>query len=187
MESMTRSIGIFGVQQGVGVTTLSIAMTRYCSRRLKNRTALVELSGNHELEELQCQRCSGRHHAVREHYFANARCEDMAEIAGCGCEYQVLDLGSEFYRIRSEFLRCDRKVIVVSLVPWKRKELDYFMSAIYREERMGDGVTFLAQFGKKEDKKDFQKTYGVPVFTLPYLGDVLHLTDADVEFLCKLI
>lgn len=187
METMTRSIGIFGVQQGVGVTTLSIAMARYCSQRLKDHTALVELSGNHELEELQRQRCSGGRHAAREHYFANARCESMAEIAGCGCGYQVLDLGSEFYRIRSEFLRCDRKVIVVSLVPWKRKELDYFMSAVYREEKMGDGVMFLAQFGKKEDKKDFQKTYGVPVFTFPYLEDALRLTNADVEFLCKLI
>lgn len=187
MGGMTRSIGIFGVQQGVGVTHLSAAMMRYCTQRLGSHTALVELSGNHELEELQRQRDGRGLRAAREHYFVNAGSETMAEIAGCGCEYQILDMGSEFYRIRGEFLRCHRKIIVVSLVPWKRKELDYFMSAIYREEQMGEEVTFLAQFGKKTDKKDFQKTYRVPVFTLPYVEDPFRLTEADCRFLQRLL
>lgn len=50
-----KSIGIFGVQQGVGVTHLCTALTHYCADCLKSHTALVELSGNHELEELQKQ------------------------------------------------------------------------------------------------------------------------------------
>ena len=80
----------------------------------------------------------------------------MPEYIRQGYEYYIIDGGSEFYRIRREFLRCDRKLILVSLSPWKRKELEYFMSVIWEEEKCLDNVTFLAQFGMKKDKKIFR-------------------------------
>lgn len=162
-----KSIGIFGVQQGVGVTHLCTALTHYCADCLKSHTALVELSGNHELEELQKQQQGKWGRPDRKHYFANA--------------------GSEFYRIRREFLRCDRKLILVSLSPWKRKELEYFMSVIWEEEKCLDNVTFLAQFGMKKDKKDFQKQYRIPIHTLPFMEDPLHLKEAERLFLKTLV
>ena len=148
-----KSIGIFGVQQGVGVTHLCTALTHYCADCLKSHTALVELSGNHELEELQKQQQGKWGRPDRKHYFANAGSDNMPEYIRQGYEYYIIDGGSEFYRIRREFLRCDRKLILVSLSPWKRKELEYFMSVIWEEETCLDNVTFLAQFGMKKDKK----------------------------------
>lgn len=182
-----RSIGILGVQQGVGVTHLAAAMMHYCSSHLKSQTALVELSGNHELEELQKERDRRSLHPSREHYFVNTDCERMAEVINCGYETYILDMGSEFYRIKREFLRCDTKIIIASLSPWKRRELTYFMSYIYGEEGLGSGVTFLAQYGKRKDKKDFQKTYRVPIHTFPYIEDPFHLKEADILFLKSLI
>lgn len=153
-----KSIGIFGVQQGVGVTHLCTALTHYCADCLKSHTALVELSGNHELEELQKQQQGKWGRPDRKHYFANAGSDNMPEYIRQGYEYYIIDGGSEFYRIRREFLRCDRKLILVSLSPWKRKELEYFMSVIWEEEKCLDNVTFLAQFGMKKDKKRFSET-----------------------------
>lgn len=182
-----RSVGILGVQQGVGVTHLAAAMMHYCSSCLKSQTALVELSGNHELEELQKERDGRSLHLPREHYFVNADCERMAEIINCGYERYILDMGSEFYRIKREFLRCDTKIIIASLSPWKRRELHYFMSYIYGEEELGGGITFLAQYGKKKDKKDFQKKYRIPIYTFPYIEDPFHLKEAEILFLKNLI
>ena len=144
-----KSIGIFGVQQGVGVTHLCTALTHYCADCLKSHTALVELSGNHELEELQKQQQGKWGRPDRKHYFANAESDNMPEYIRQGYEYYIIDGGSEFYRIRREFLRCDRKLILVSLSPWKRKELEYFMSVIWEEEKCLDNVTFLAQLDEK--------------------------------------
>lgn len=72
-----KSIGIFGVQQGVGVTHLCTALTHYCADCLKSHTALVELSGNHELEELQKQQQGKWGRPDRKHYFA------MREVIIC--------------------------------------------------------------------------------------------------------
>ena len=47
-----KSIGIFGVQQGVGVTHLCTALTHYCADCLKSHTALVELSGDRKSTRL---------------------------------------------------------------------------------------------------------------------------------------
>ncbi len=111
----------------------------------------------------------------------------MPEYIRQGYEYYIIDGGSEFYRIRREFLRCDRKLILVSLSPWKRKELEYFMSVIWEEEKCLDNVTFLAQFGMKKDKKDFQKQYRIPIHTLPFMEDPLHLKEAERLFLKTLV
>ncbi len=182
-----KSIGIFGVQQGVGVTHLCTALTHYCADCLKSHTALVELSGNHELEELQKQQQGKWGRPDRKHYFANAGSDNMPEYIRQGYDYYIIDGGSEFYRIRREFLRCDRKLILVSLSPWKRKELEYFMSVIWEEEKCLDNVTFLAQFGMKKDKKDFQKQYRIPIHTLPFMEDPLHLKEAERLFLKTLV
>lgn len=185
MRMKRQSIGILGVGNGVGVTHLAAALMHYCSAYQKSQTALVELSGNHELEELKKERDSSLLRPGREHYFVNATCERMAEIINCGYETYILDLGSEFYRIKEEFLRCDKKIIIVSLSSWKRKELKHFMSYTYAEA--GEEVTFLAQFGKKKDRKDFQRTYRLPVYAFPYMEDPFHLTEADRLFLKKLL
>ena len=113
----------------------------------------------------------------------------MREVIICRniSDRAIIDGGSEFYRIRREFLRCDRKLILVSLSPWKRKELEYFMSVIWEEEKCLDNVTFLAQFGMKKDKKDFQKQYRIPIHTLPFMEDPLHLKEAERLFFTTLV
>ena len=82
-----KSIGIFGVQQGVGVTHLCTALTHYCADCLKSHTALVELSGNHELEELQKQQQGKWGRPDRKHYFANAGSDNMPEYIRQGYEF----------------------------------------------------------------------------------------------------
>ena len=43
------------------------------------------------------------------------------------------------------------------------------------------------QFGMKKDKKDFQKQYRIPIHTLPFMEDPLHLKEAERLFLKTLV
>ena len=182
-----QSIGILGVQQGVGVTHLCTAITHYCSEHLKVTTALVELSGHHEIEGIEEYHHSKRRESKRTHYYLNTRCDDMAQIINSGYEQYIVDAGSDYYRVRQEFLRCNQKIIVVSLSPWKRRELDEFMSDMYRRKELGEEVVFLALYGMKKDKIEFQKQYHTPIFSYPYMEDPFCLKESDTRFLRELL
>ena len=177
------SIGILGVQSGVGVTHLSVAMMEYSFRYRRSATAIVELSGNHEVELLQDHRKRSLHHTGRAQFFPNQSCESPAEWVQASYDTYIVDAGSDYYRSRQEFMRCDKKIILMSLSPWKKREVDDFMSYIYETGKWNKSVTLLAHLGKKEDKKEFQRRYKIPIFCCPYIEDPFHLKEADARFL----
>ncbi|MGN0341975.1 MAG: hypothetical protein ACI4DO_04200 [Roseburia sp.] len=177
------SIGILGVQSGVGVTHLGVAMMEYSLRYRRSRTAYVELSGNHEIEQLQ--EVAGRkfHYAGRASFFPNQSGNSPGEWMQTECDTYIVDAGSDFYRSKNEFMRCDRKLVLMSLSPWKNQEVEQFMTYIYKGEKWGNSVTLFAHLGNKKDKKDFQKKYKIPIFCCPYIEDPFHLKKTDVNFL----
>ena len=182
-----QSVGILGVQQGVGVTHLCTAMTHYCSEHLKVKTALVELSGHHEIEGIEEYHRSKCFRPVKAHYYVNTRCDDMPGIINSGYEQYIVDAGNDYYRVRQEFLRCNQKIIVASLSPWKRRELEDFMSDMYRRKELEEGVVFLSLYGKKKDKIEFHKRYHIPIFSYPYIEDPFYLKESEARFLRELL
>lgn len=177
------SIGILGVQSGVGVTHLGVAMMEYSLRYRRRRTAYVELSGNHEIEQLQDLAGKKFHYPGHAMFFPNQSDRSPGEWLQSDCDTYIVDGGSDFYRSKNEFMRCDKKLVLMSLSPWKNQEVEQFMTYIYEGEKWGSSVTLLAHLGNKEDKKEFQKKYKIPIYCSPYIEDPFRLKKADIEFL----
>ncbi len=176
-----KSIGIAGIASGMGVTHLAVTLANYSAAHRKRKTAVIELSGNHAIEKMTGTSEPGEWNRV--FYYPNVKQYHIAEILNGDYEVVVFDMGNAYYRIRTEFLRCDEKLIVGSLAPWRKMEYEDFVLEEMGEDRWVRGMVFLTQYGMKRDKKDFIKAAGVPIYTLPFVREPVKADKTCYEFL----
>ncbi len=180
-EAKPKSIGITGAASGVGVTHLAVTLANYSAAHKKRKTAVIELSGNHAFEKMTGTSEPGEWNRVA--YYPNVKQYHIAEILSGDYEVVIFDMGNAYYRVRTELLRCDEKLIVGSLAPWRKAEYENFVLEEMGEDRWVRGMIFLAQYGMKRDKKDFVKTAGVPVYNLPFIREPVKADKTCFEFL----
>lgn len=133
------TIGVTGCCSGIGVTHLSIALCSFCASKLGKKTAFLEFHGRNEISQLFPQ----AHPAVSDSeaaeqkcfhlngidYYSNVSSSDIPALLNMGYHYLIFDMGGFGEMDFQEFLRCDRKLILGSLAPWKSKTCqDFFLT-----------------------------------------------------------
>ena len=120
------------------------------------------------------------------HYFTDICVGKIPEIMNSGYEAFVLDLGADYAAVREEFLRCDRKIVVGSISPWKISAFEHFMKDVIALENY-ELWEFLVLFANLLDKKSIQKRYGVHMLSIPWIENPFYLKKEDMMFLNKII
>lgn len=180
-------IGIIGCGPGVGVTHLCIALAEYSASHQKNKTAVIELSGNHAIADMGPENEKKKFTLHRVTYYPDSNIEQMPEIISQDYHIFILDFGCEYYRVRPELLRCDKKIVVGSLSPWKRKEYEYYISEVIAEEKYRMWNVLLVTHGTKKDKKEFQKQFHISVVTIPHIENPFEIEKNNFIFLQGLL
>lgn len=181
-------IGITGIAPGMGVTSLVVAMAEYCAR-LRKSTAVVELSGNRAVEQI-----IGTSEPVeyrRIIWYPNTRRDGIADIVKRDYEVIIYDMGSSFYRIRDEWLRCNKRMVIGSLSPWRKKDYVEYALQELGEDRMTRGTIFYTNCGidkrDKKEKREFYEKTGQMVYTLPDFEKLMHPTKEQSQFFQNII
>ena len=120
------------------------------------------------------------------HYFTDLGVGKMPEIMNSKYEVFVLDLGSDYTLAREEFLRCDRKIVIGSISPWKVSAYEHFIKKVMETENI-TSWEFLILFANLSDKKKIQKRYGVQMISIPWIENPFYLKKEDMMFLNKII
>lgn len=180
-------IGIVGVADGVGVTHLCLALAQYCARHKLQQTAVIELSGKHALAQMNTTKQEKRFQIGRITCFPDVRDNEMADLLNERYQIYLLDMGSDFYRVRQEFLRCDIRIVVGDLNPWKKSDYVNFVTEVLEEEDYESWEAFLMSHGGKGDRRDFQKQYHIPVYPIPYIENPFELKKESYTFLQGLL
>lgn len=151
-------IGIVGTHTGVGVTHTGIMLSNYLSEHKSVKTAYLEMNEEDDFKHLlyAYERCTeetmeqNHFHINHTTYYKNVRDSELVTIFNEDFEYLILDFGTEFNKNRSEFLRCDIKLVIGSLTEWKRHELFEFVE---ENSEMPGFVhwKYLIVFGQKRD------------------------------------
>lgn len=170
---------------GMGVTHLVMSFANYSVSHRRRRTAVVELSGNHTIERLNGD--GGVFEWNHISCYPNLTRSCIADVINEDYEVVIFDMGSSYYRIRTELLRCNQKLILGSLAPWRKMEYIRFALEEMEEDRYARNIIFLAQNGMKRDKKDFKKQVGQPVYPLPYLPEPMLADKSQYEFFDKFL
>lgn len=124
------TIGICGCDRGCGVTHLAIALSNYCASKLRMSTACLELNDTHALRKLTTfsavtkpKRSKEGHDYISiygAHYYPDVDTSMIPEFLNAGYLCLLLDFGTLTGENMGEFLRCDSKIVIGSLSPWKR-------------------------------------------------------------------
>lgn len=165
---------------GMGVTHLVMSLANYSVSHRRRKTAVVELSGNHAIENLTGEGESFEWNRIS--FYPNLTRNRIADIINEDYEVVIFDMGSSYYRIRPELLRCGQKLVLGSLAPWRKMEYIRFVLEEMAEDRYARNMMFLTQNGIKKDKKEFEKQVGRPVYPLPYLPEPLLADKSQYEF-----
>lgn len=180
------SIGIIGTGQGCGATHLAIALANYLQSGLGKKTALIELSGQCDLKNMIQRECRGKQKLLGVDYFTDIYVGKIPEIMNSGYEAFVLDLGANYDAAREEFLRCDRKIVIGSISPWKVFAYEHFIKNVIASENC-ELWEFLVLYANRKDKKQIQKRYGMHMLSVPWIENPFYLKKEDMIFIQKII
>lgn len=157
------------MEPGMGVTHLVIALADYSVSYRRRKTAVVELSGNHTFEKLTGT--SEPFEWKKITVYPNFPKGRVAELRSGDYEVVIFDMGSCYYRIRTELLYCDKKLVLGSLAPWRKADYYEFVREEMEEDRHARGVVFFEKNGIKKEKKEFLRLLGQPVYSIPFLPE----------------
>lgn len=190
-------MGVLGCEPGAGVTHLSIALANYCASKLQKPTAFLELHAPGELVMLSPDHspasawnthiCNTGFSIYDVDYYPAVCPEQIPILMNQAYSYYILDMGSAGYADWSEFLRCDRKLIIGSLAPWK----SYLYEELFRRHstllKKGGGFVYLVQTGDKRDISEFAKKNGVVMKKVPFLPNPFQIEKERFLFLQELL
>jgi len=187
-------IGILGTHKGAGVTHLCILLANYFGEWGGQKTAFLECYPQRDIQYLQ-NYIYGRTEGLEEKdsfkvhrvtYHKNVREQEVAEIIGDNYDCVILDLGTDFFKSKNEFLRCDIRIVVSSLTIWKQHEIEKF---IHNTCHIKDSNlwTYAIPFGKSRDINQAAKELQREIYGIPYEPDPFTLSTDTIKLFQKLI
>lgn len=182
------TIGLIGCHPGCGVTHFAIALSSFCGSKLRKKTALLEMHGREELSALNLTDKNTIHFLCHgADYYPCFNSEKLPYLLNCGYEYFILDFGNIQEADRQEFLRCDRKLVLGSMVPWKIQSFEHFFTTSYNEEAIGRGFTYLVQSGSYKNIVEFSKRHHITMQSIPFIKNPFRIGKEHFSFLQEVV
>lgn len=192
----------------MGVTHLSIALCNYCTSKQKKKCAYLELHGRNEISQLvpeakllpsktKCinarddftitsqpglkERPCFRLNGVD--YYPAITAEEIPALLNMRYDYLILDIGTLQEATFSEFLRCDRKLILGSLAPWKLWKYEAFFLTYADILNLGEGFDYLIQTGCNPKNSSFSRTHHIKMQFVPFIKNPFRIEKELFPFL----
>lgn len=180
------TIAVLGVGPGCGTTHLALTAASCLASGRGRKTACVELGAMGAFAALE-RYFFGSEGRDQEFtisgltYVKDAASADWVQVINMDYDYVVTDMGWDYERVRLDFLRCKKKIILTVLDPWREEEFERFMESAafesgYREWR------YCYTFGRAEAVRRMERRYGVTLWPVPFRADALRLTHREWEF-----
>lgn len=108
---------------------------------------------------------------------------EIPTILNYGYDYLFLDAGTLDEDAFDEFLRCDRKLILGSLAPWKCWKYESFFQKFENTINLGEGFDYLVRTGTKEEIFRFSKAHHIKMQVVPFIKNPFSIEKELFPFL----
>jgi len=183
----TLYIGIAAAHEGADTAAISTLFATQLNERESGRIAVVDLSGQHVLQNLY-ESLHGTRRSVPEKfvlhgitYMAGQSEMVIGRCAAMGFRVVILNFGTNLKRYSGEFFRCGRRFLAGDLYPWRLRDWERF-SEEFPENVLQNGITALIFGGEKADMPLPVKQ----VVYVPSLRDVLYAERGTERFFRRL-
>jgi hypothetical protein len=187
-------IGLIGTHTGAGVTHLGILLAVYLSECLGYKTAFIECGRKNDMKFLQEHFYHPGEEQYTQDFFAlnrvtvyqNRSLAGLPEIIGDEYDCVILDLGTDLAKHKSEFLRCDKKIVIGSLAVWKTHELEKFINTTAHIKNCEQWI-YAIPFTTKKAVREAEKKFKRIIYDIPYEPDPFLLSGSCIGLFQKFI
>lgn len=193
VKTEKKVIGLIGTHKGAGVTHTSIMLASYLSKSKSYKVAYLEMCDEDDIKHLLYawddwdEPLEERQFCIyNTTYYRNVREPELIRILNEEYEYFILDFGTDFNKNKSEFLRCDLKLVIGSLTEWKRQKLFQFIEN--KKELPGfSNWKYLMVFGQMNDMRIASNELHIKLKSLGFEPDPFLISSKTKELFRKLI
>ena len=191
------TIGICGCDRSCGVTHFTIALSNYCASKLRLSTACAELNDTGAFSKLtsfsgsSVSRVSEEGHDYISiygvHYYPNVADSMIPDFTNAGYSCLLFDFGALSAEHTSEFLRCDSKIVIGSLAPWKKQTYHSFFQNRHFTQKQWECCHYLVLFGETTDILKMSGKYHHSMQAIPFFQDPFHIRKELFSFLQQML
>mgnify|MGYP004541175819 CR=1 FL=1 len=118
---------------------------------------------------------------------AGARRDMIKAVSDAGYDYLLLDFGILTDQTSGEFLRCDQRIVIGSLSPWKAHSYHTFFQTYLATKKQQKCMLFLALSGEQKNIHKSIFRYPVSIQFIPFFCDPFHIGKDLFPFLQALL
>lgn len=108
-------------------------------------------------------------------YYPCVKGTEIPALLNLNYDYLILDMGSQSEADLSEFLRCDRKLILGSLAPWKTYSYQGIFHKFQNVYDVKKGICFLSQWGSLNNDRTFSRAHHISIQNVPFISTPFRL------------
>lgn len=175
-------IGITAVHKGAGATHLGLMLTTCISEGFGLKTAYLHCPDNKDIgflynffHNLEGKPKGEAFSVANATFYPFVRNEMIAHILAKGYDCVIFDFGNDYSDYREEFLRCDKKIAVGSLAPWKKYYLEEFIKKAEKVTGSSDWIYAVSHTGSKTAAKGAKQLHK-KLLVLPWKEDPFYLS-----------
>lgn len=115
---------------------------------------------------------------------------EIPALLNRGYDYLILDMGHLAEADLPEFLRCERKLVLGSLAPWKSSSIQSFFERFNDNINLREGFYYIMRTGDSGELLRFSRAYHLPMHCigcLPNISNPLKIKKEHFAFLEDLL
>lgn len=112
----------------------------------------------------------------------------LPDILGQPYSYFIIDFGTFHPNIAQAFFRCDLKIMIGNICPWKWKHYFEIINQLKINHRnCYNDIHYLGTPGLKENQKIMKSRFPVSIMPVPFIDNPFHITSKNFGFFENLL
>lgn len=175
-----RTIGIMGVNRGVGVTYTGMLLAYYFSTEKRVRTAYLECNNHLDFALMQeayewSKEDESSFSLDWISYYKQVTKGQIPDLLNADYECYILDFGTDFINSRDEFIRCSQKIIVADRAVWNQGKIINFLNTIV-DIRGSEKWTYMIPYANHTELMELASITDRRFFAIPFEQDPTSLS-----------
>lgn len=185
-----RTIGLIGINRGVGVTYTGMLLANYFSLEKASKTAYLECNNHMDFKRLQeayewSKEDEYSFSLDRLTYYKQVSRKQIPSILNRDFDCFILDFGRDFINSMEELIRCDDKIIIGGSAIWNQSRMLALLESI---EDIGGGSRWKHMIPCADMRTVMGMTHetGRCFYSIPYEPDPISLSRETQRLFYKL-
>lgn len=188
-EETWRTLGIIGASHGCGVTHLGIWAANWLTGTRREKTAILEWNSHGDFARMAsaCRAKKSRNGAwqiLEADYYAGAGADELASCIHNDYKRILIDYGVYTKEGILDWIRCDRKIMVVALSEW---QMAYFRELKEQVDDRDAQWVYAAAFGSEEMRCSIRRELRISIQRIPFSEDAFIVKRKDMDFFQTLL